>query len=126
MTSPSRPCPACGFVVFSRLYGSGESCRVCGWVDDLVQLSQPDLTVGLNHGVSLRQAQRAVLESFPATVRESGGAARDPVWRPLGRDEHPPAAAGSASSPVCYLSVPEPEEYEPYWLTSPRPPRPDD
>jgi hypothetical protein len=114
--APSFPCPACGFLVFTRPYGSSETCPLCRWVDDLLQLAQPDFTVGRNPGVSLRQAQRAALADDPALLGEKRGFTRDPLWRPLRPAEHPRTGGNALSSPVCYLLAPDPDTFEPYWL----------
>lgn len=119
--SSGHACPACGFLVFTRPYGSLDACPVCRWVDDLVQLWQPDFVVGHNPGVSLRQAQRAVLADYPAAVKEAPGFTRDPSWRPLFPGEHPRSGGASLASPVCYLTPPDPDMFEPYWLVPGRP-----
>lgn len=116
VSSPSVPCPACGFLVFRRPFGSSDTCPLCHWADDLSQLAQPDFAVGLNPGVSLRQAQRAVLGDYPIGVTETRGFTRDPAWRPLGPAEHPRARGIGMASPVCYLVAPDPATFEPYWL----------
>ncbi|MFN7988620.1 MAG: CPCC family cysteine-rich protein [Thermoanaerobaculia bacterium] len=113
---PPLACPACGFLVFSRRYGSSDTCPVCHWVDDLLQLAQPDFTVGRNSGVSLRQAQRAVLADYPIGLEETGGFIRDAAWRPLRPAEHPRSEGSALASPVCYLLAPDPDTFEPYWL----------
>lgn len=113
----SLACPACGFIVFTRAYGSADTCPVCHWVDDLLQLAQPDFAIGLNAGLSLRQAQRDVLADYPVSLKEIHGFTRDPAWRPLGPDEHPRNGGSTLASPVCYLLAPDPDTFEPYWLT---------
>ena len=115
-STPLRPCPACGFAVFSGVYGSLETCAVCGWVDDLVQLAQPDFGIGANPGLSLRQAQAAALDVHPLAVREAGPFLRHPAWRPLSPGEHPRTGASLLASEVCYMTAPDPEDFEPYWL----------
>ncbi len=113
------PCPACGFTVFAHPYGSSsETCAVCGWVEDLAQLAQPDFTVGANIG-SLREAQHANLATYPIDVKEAGSFKRDPRWRPLAPAEYPAADAAAPASPVCYLTTPDPETFVPYWLLPP-------
>ncbi len=114
------PCPACGFAVFTRDYGSSDTCPVCGWVDDLLQLAQPDFVIGANSGLSLREAQTRARTAHPIAVREAGGFSRDSRWRPLFPSENPTGSSGVAS-PVCYMVSPDPETFEPYWL-SPLPP----
>ena len=117
---PLFPCPACGFTVFPRAYGSSDTCPVCGWVDDLLQLAQPDFVIGANTGLSLREAQSRALAAHPAAVREAGGFSRDARWRPLLPSEHP-TEGFSAASPVCYMVSPDPETFRPYWLGAPPP-----
>ncbi len=115
----AHPCPACGFEVFSGAPGSLESCPICGWVDDLVQLAQPDFAVGANAGVSLREAQSRALGLLPPEVRSAGAFARSSRWRPLSPSEDPSAEAFTLASPVCYLTDPDPDSFEPYWLRPP-------
>lgn len=116
-----HPCAACGFEVFARPVGSTETCPVCGWIDDLVQLAQPDFVVGPNAGLSLRQAQSRALAARPVGVRTFRGFARSSRWRPLSPAEYPASAPSGFASPVCYLVAPDPDTFEPYWL-SPSPP----
>jgi hypothetical protein len=101
--------------VLARPYGSGDTCPVCGWVDDLLQLAQPDFAIGENAGVSLREAQTRALAAYPLPAREAGGFSRDARWRPLAPGEHP-TGAFSVASPVCYMVAPDPDTFEPYWL----------
>ena len=114
-----HPCPACGFVVFARAFGSEEMCPVCGWIDDYLQLAHPDFTLGANSGLSLREAQANALAARPMAVKALGVFLRDSRWRPLAAGENPPNGASAFASPVCYLSMPDPEEFEPYWLDPP-------
>lgn len=79
-----------------------ETCRVCGWIDELQQLVHPDFIVGANAGVSLREAQRRAPVAQP----------RSADWRPLRDGEHP---QGEFASPACALGVPEREGFVPYW-----------
>lgn len=116
---PIHPCPACGFLVFTLAFGSEETCPVCGWVDDFLQLAHPDFTLGANSGVSLREAQASALLAYPMTVKASGAFARDGRWRPLAVRETPRNAEAALASPVCYMDTPDPEEFEPYWLDPP-------
>jgi hypothetical protein len=119
----SHPCPACGFRVHAAGPGSGRTCPLCGWVDDGVQLAQPDFTVGANVGLSLREAQQKALARYPRTVTERDGYAREPRWRPLLPGEGPRTSAFGPSSPVCYLDSDSLEESEPYWLAGLSPDR---
>ena len=120
-TSSLHPCPACGFAVHAAGPGSGAECPLCGWVDDPIQLAQPDLAIGGNPGLCLRGAQRRALKRFPPEAREHGTWRRDPRWRPLAPDEGPRSAAFSPSSPVCYLEDSSAEDAGPYWLDPPPP-----
>jgi hypothetical protein len=126
VTEPAalHPCAACGFAVHEAGPGSGRICPVCGWIDDAVQLSQPDLSAGANAGACLRSAQRRALVRFPAEVRRHEEWSRDPRWRPLAPGEGPRMAAFSPSSPVCYLEDASVEDSEPYWLDPPPPAEP--
>ncbi len=115
----SHPCPACGFRVHDAGPGTGRTCPLCGWVDDLAQLAQPDFAVGANAPSCLRGAQRRALERFPLTTVESGGYRRDPRWRPLAPGEGSREAAFGSSSPVCSLESDADLDSEPYWLEPP-------
>ena len=113
---PAHPCPACGFLVHDARHGSGETCPVCGWIDDFEQLAHPDLLYGANAGLSLRQAQGRNLSVLGTTG--SGRTVdfeRDEHWRPLRAKETPPADPDGPSSPVCYLGTPDPADFVPYW-----------
>lgn len=104
--------------MFTQAYGSSDTCPICGWVDDLVQLAQPDFAIGANSGVSLREAQSRALAVYPVAVREKAGFSRDSRWRPLASAEYPTGPFVLAS-PVCYLVSPDPDTFEPYWLSPP-------
>lgn len=110
-----RPCPACGCEVFSGPYDSQQPCPECGWRDDFAQLVHPDLVVGANHGLSLREAQQRASSLQPSAHP------RSPAWRPLHPGEHPPE--GNSASPVCSIGTPDPADVRPYWLTFTRPNR---
>ena len=82
------PCPACGYLVFSRPAGSYDICRICNWEDDPVQLQHPDLAGGANN-VSLIEAQRNFIRlGAIENGRRSGVRAPKPTdvkdlkWRP--------------------------------------------
>ena len=115
-----HPCPACGFLVFPRAFGSEESCPVCGWIDDYLQLAHPDFILGGNSGISLREAQARALEAWPPAIKVSGAFFRDSRWRPLDAGEIPKSGIHEAASPVCYLNTPDPGEFAPYWLDAAR------
>ncbi len=50
------PCPICGNSSFVEPPGSFSICRVCGWEDDYVQLTYPDL-LGVNGKWSYNMAK---------------------------------------------------------------------
>lgn len=78
-----------------------ETCPACGWIDDLTQLVHPDVVLGANSGLSLREAQQRAPLVEPA-----------PGWRRLRPGEQP---HGSLASPACALTVPERVGFVPYW-----------
>jgi hypothetical protein len=119
VSSLPHPCPACGFAVFAKPPGSDVTCPVCGWVDDFVQLVQPDFSVGPN-GISLREAQRQAAGRVPAGAGAFRGYSRHPAWRPLAPGEYPEKGSSCSASPVCYLTTPDQDEFEPYWSSAPR------
>lgn len=80
--SASHPCVACGFLVFDEPPGSFAICPVCGWEDDNVQAADPHYQGGAN-GISLVEAQRAVLAKLPIENMVYDGWARDKGWRPI-------------------------------------------
>jgi Cysteine-rich CPCC len=72
------PCPSCGSSSFTEAPGSNETCGICGWEDDPVQLRFPLMGGGANR-LSLYAAQRAFIVSHGVAKD------RDPFWRPLDR-----------------------------------------
>lgn len=77
-------CPGCGFRTISgEVYGSYDICPVCGWEDDAVQLANPCSEGGANRE-SLHNCQKCV-ES--RSTEKITAFERDPVWRPLNREE---------------------------------------
>jgi len=74
------PCPACGFFSFDEPPGSYAICKLCGWEDDHVQLTYPEITIGANRQ-SLADAQKGAIKLFPLDVKEYKGIKRDPDWR---------------------------------------------
>jgi hypothetical protein len=72
------PCPSCGSSSFTEAPGSNETCGICGWEDDPVQLRFPLMAGGANR-LSLYSAQRAFIASRKLPKD------RDPFWRPLDR-----------------------------------------
>lgn len=115
-----QPCPACGFLVFARAFGSEDTCPVCGWIDDYLQLVHPDFILGGNSGMSLREAQARALAAWPPALKASGAFSRDNRWRPLALGERPRNGLFESASPVCYLNTPDPGEFIPYWLDAAR------
>jgi hypothetical protein len=81
----SEACPACGFRVFARGYGSYEVCPICDWEDD-GQLANPTSGGGAN-AESLADMQTEVLRRFPVECSRHGQFHRDPAWRPLNARE---------------------------------------
>jgi hypothetical protein len=81
------PCPCCGYLVFGDLPGSYDTCPICFWEDDLVQLRWPQLGDGAN-AVPLVEAQQnflklgAMEQRFVKNVRAVGpDDKREPGWR---------------------------------------------
>jgi Cysteine-rich CPCC len=72
------PCPCCGSSSLPEPPGSNETCSVCGWEDDPVQLRFPLMAGGANR-LSLFSAQRAFVASGKAAKD------REPTWRSLDR-----------------------------------------
>jgi ribosomal protein S27E len=79
-------CPACGFAVLAEGYGSYEICGVCGWEDDGVQLANPTSGGGAN-AQSLAESQAKIIGRIPLNVLTHGEFQRDPLWRPLHKNE---------------------------------------
>ena len=102
MTNERRfPCPVCGFLQFSEPPGSFDICRLCGWEDDNVQLADPRYGGGANE-LSLAEAQRKALRTYPQQVRRVGEYERDPAWRPLRDDD---TATANVADPEYYWRV---------------------
>lgn len=55
MNNENTICPVCGKHHFEDL-NAFEECPVCGWVDDLVQRTDPDYVGGFNR-ISVNQAK---------------------------------------------------------------------
>jgi RNA polymerase subunit RPABC4/transcription elongation factor Spt4 len=81
-----KPCPSCGFLVFSELPGSYDICPICGWEDDDVQLKWPGLRIGAN-SICLYESQQIILNEIPLDIEEHKGYVRDTDWRPLSEEE---------------------------------------
>jgi uncharacterized Zn finger protein (UPF0148 family) len=67
----SEACPACGFRVFARGYGSYEVCPICDWEDDGVQLANPTSGGGAN-AESLADMQPKYFVDFRSSARATG------------------------------------------------------
>ena len=79
------PCPCCGFRTLpAKSYGSYETCSLCGWEDDPVQLSNPCMEGGAN-SLSLSSSQQIFLysEARRTAVENDAAPQHDPNWRPL-------------------------------------------
>jgi len=62
-------CPCCEYYTFEeKPNGKYDTCKVCFWEDDPIQLNDPTYEGGANH-VSLMQAKKNYLE-FGACERE--------------------------------------------------------
>ena len=91
------PCACCGHFVLSSPPGSYETCPVCNWEDDGLQLEfATTLAGGANH-TTLEEAQRIHVrrqELYPAAPRP---APRDPEWRLIDgqRDRFPEWSAAN-------------------------------
>ncbi|MCB9386109.1 MAG: hypothetical protein H6509_15975 [Bryobacterales bacterium] len=75
------PCPACGYLVFHEPPGSLQTCPVCHWIDDHIQLAHPLLRHGMNIP-SLVERQH-YLSDPRATPPETEPFHRDPHWKPI-------------------------------------------
>ena len=81
-----RPCPCCGYLVYWGAAGGHESCPICAWNDDFVQLRFPRDDGGDNV-VSLIQAQRNFVlygakdrDSISFARKPMSGEKKDPDW----------------------------------------------
>jgi hypothetical protein len=110
--SESIPCPACGFLVFLRAYGSYAICPVCDWEDDGMQISNPTSEGGANK-TSLADAQLAILRRIPIEIQSFAGHTRASSWRPLRPAEI--AAANAAKANKHWHSMATVEVSEAYW-----------
>jgi len=72
--------------MFAESPGSYESCDLCGWEDDHVQLRHPAMG-GRANKLSLAAHQQLALQRLPLDVVQSGQFFRAPHWRPLRQDE---------------------------------------
>ena len=111
--SEKFPCPVCGFLVFDDPSGSFDICPICGWEDDHVQLTYPGMRGGAN-GASLAEEQALELTLHPLEIREAGGFARDPEWRPL-RAEEIVSPPGEPRSGQDYFRAAIADSPEYYW-----------
>jgi hypothetical protein len=109
-------CPACGFAVLADGYGSYEICSVCGWEDDGVQLTNPTSGGGANRQ-SLAELQAEVVGRIPLEVTTHGEFRRDPLWRPLSKNELDEADSKRRSQ---YWHTPAAtDRTDVYWLRAP-------
>ncbi|RZJ24786.1 MAG: hydrolase [Brevundimonas sp.] len=103
-------CACCGYRTLLEGAGSYETCPVCWWEDDPVQMASPLLRGGANT-VSLAEAQLYFISAgvsdprFTAHVRPPADDAADPAWRPLDRARDLHGVMTTAST-------------APYWLES--------
>jgi hypothetical protein len=105
MEFPPFPCPCCGYLVFSGLPGSYDSCPIRGWEDDDVQLRWPGLYGGANR-LSLEEAQTAFEKTgtsdpdrTPLRSQTVTKYDRDPQWRRLDRSRDEFAVADTDGWP---------------------------
>ncbi len=77
------PCPACGF---ESPAGGYDTCPVCDWEDDEVQLRFPALR-GRANKESLVRWQVRVVRQLPVGVTAHNGYRRCSDWRPLTPEE---------------------------------------
>lgn len=83
----SLACPACGFLTIEdKFYGTYDSCPVCGWKDDQLQLANPACKGGAN-AISLIESQKKILRKVPLEFSEYNSFLRDKKWRPLSKEE---------------------------------------
>ena len=68
--------------MFSEPPGSSETCELCDWEDDPVQLDDPLLNGGANHD-SLSAARAKAAKRFPLEAPWPAGYQRDPAWSPF-------------------------------------------
>jgi hypothetical protein len=74
--------------MFDELPGSFDTCEICWWEDDIIQLRNPIDTTASNEK-SLVEWQQEILETYPLTVEVAGEFHRDVDWRPIREDEIP-------------------------------------
>ncbi|MEU5565054.1 CPCC family cysteine-rich protein [Micromonospora musae] len=101
------PCPCCGYRTMKRPPGSYDTCPVCWWEDDVLQLRWPQLASGANK-VSLVEGQRNYARTGACTelplgveLADPNDHDRDPHWRPIdpGRDTFEPSLCQLAPWP---------------------------
>lgn len=54
---PRVQCPCCDYIALADR-GSYQICPVCFWEDDGLDIDEPDLSSGPNHGLTLRAGRR--------------------------------------------------------------------
>ena len=83
----SLPCPSCGFLTIEdNYYGTHDTCPVCAWEDDHVQLANPACK-GASNPISLIESQKKTLKKVPLELKEYKDFVRDKKWRPLDMKE---------------------------------------
>jgi Cysteine-rich CPCC len=113
-------CPACGFKMFDELPGSFDTCEICWWEDDVLQLRNPlENTEGSNQK-NLYDWQQEVLETYPLTVETVGEFMRDITWRPIRADELP-APQDIPENGLDYFYTRHDDEATYYWQRTPSP-----
>ena len=86
------PCPCCGYLVLEEKLGGYDTCPICYWEDDPVQLNEPTYDDGCNR-VSLIEAQRNFANCgasdprwLPYVRKATSRDKRDPEWFPISDD----------------------------------------
>jgi hypothetical protein len=117
MAGPDFTCPCCGFVTLSAWPGSYDTCPICHWEDDPVQLLDPWYREGANR-LSLAEAQLAftlngaVELRFRRQVRPpTAQDRRDHEWRPVGDEDRAFTRSPAALSDAEYKDL----AYWYYW-----------
>jgi len=104
--------------MFSEPPGSYDICELCGWEDDHVQLTHPNMGGGANKS-SLAAHQQRALQTYPLGVNVVGGHTRSSEWRPLR-----PSEVQSRSAPAdgkAYFEAAADHAPQYYWLRNATP-----